>query len=29
MTQYGPYEVTSDIHRDTDGGMDGCVKTGM
>jgi len=27
--QYGRYEVTSDIHRDTDDGMDVCVKIGM
>lgn len=27
--QYGPHEVTSDIHRDTDDGMDVCVKTGV
>jgi len=25
--QYGAHEVTSDIHRDTDDGMDVCVKT--
>jgi hypothetical protein len=27
--QYGPHEVASDIHRDTDDGMDVCVKTGL